>query len=281
MPHNHIPRQTRLRAVGAAFCCVFLLTAAVPSSPAAGEGADDPWAGRAIRTVADLNGKRLGVIAGTILDTAANDALDYTQIVYFDGNEAEIRALVAGEIDAVIDDEPVVRYISGKYPVLQRVEGTLQDDHYGFATRYDDAELHNRIDSVIGEFLDDGTLRELEEKWIDNPDEASRVMPDPPEAGGGAVLRMGVSPVSAPFVYKNPDGELLGLDIELMGLVARRLDMRLEVVDMEFSELVPSLLDGRVDVIGSCLSITDGRAKLIWFTREYYRGGVAALVYVG
>ena len=255
--------------VGLALVCVVALSASLPAGDAPGP--------ERIETVADLNGKRLGILAGTVLDNAANDALDFTRILYYDDTAAEIEALLAGEIDAFIDDEPVARYLAGTNPLLRKVEGTLIPDSYGFAAQYGDDEFYNALDGFLGEMLTDGTVDALERKWIDSPDEEGRVMPDLPEVESGRVLRFGVSPVSAPFVYENADGEVIGLDLELMDMIARRMNRRLEVVSMEFSELVPSLLRGRVDVIGSCLSITEERQAIIRFTRPCYEGGVAAI----
>lgn len=255
---------------------VWVLVAAILGVSFAGALAAEADSGGPVRTVADLNGKRLGVIAGTILDNAANNVLDFTQIVYFDDGDAVLRALLDGEIDAMIDDEPVVRYLVAKDKRLRRV-GLLEEDRYGFALRYDDNDLYEQVDAALGGFIGDGTVDALEKKWIDSVDDAERVMPDLPDQPAGPTLRMGVSPVSAPFLYRSDKGEIVGMDLELMQLIARRIDRRLVVVDMEFSELIPSLLSGRVDVIGSCLSITEERSKIIHFTREYYEGGVTAL----
>lgn len=256
---------------------VFLL--AVSCRGPAAEEADAGGAG--IRTVADLNGKRIGILAGTVLDTAADNALDFTNIIYYDNTEAEIRALIAGEIDAFIDDQPVARFLAARDPRLRKVEGILEEDRYGFAVAYGDDEFYDQVDAALGELLADGMLDALEAKWIDSPDEESRVLPEPREEDAKRILRFGVSPVSAPFVYEKGERGIVGLDVELMGMIAERHDRRLIVVGMEFSELIPSLLSGRVDVIGSCLSITEERGKLVRFTRAYYEGGVAAITLAG
>lgn len=233
-----------------------------------------------IQSLSDLNGKRLGVLAGTMLDDAANGALDFTQITYFDDNQSEIRALMAGEIDAIVDDEPVVRFLAAANPQLLMLQESLQYDDYGFAFNPENTALHERVNPILRECIDDGTIDGLVEKWVEGT-EADRVMPDmpdAPDAGNSPVLRFGVSSVSAPFAYPGADGEVIGLDIELMHLVARRLGMRLEVIDMDFAKLLPTLLADQVDIIGGCLSITEDRKKVILFTDGYYTGGVAVLV---
>ena len=234
----------------------------------------EPVQGETIRTIADLNGKRLGAIVGTTLDSAANKALDFTQIHYYDDSDDQIEALYLGEIDAFLDDEPVARFLAGRDSGLRVIPGRLMEDEYGYAMRLDDEELYEKINSLLVKRIEDGTLRRLEQKWLDSSEgEAAEPAPAP---SSGRILRFGVSPVSAPFVYK-VSGNIVGLDIDLMRNIAESLGMRLEVTAMDFSELLNALQSGDVDVIGSCLSITEERKQLVRFTDSYYQGGVAAV----
>lgn len=233
--------------------------------------------GDGIRTIADLNGKRLGVIAGTMLDEAANATLDYTIIQYYDNNVQLVDALLAGEIDAVVDDEPVIRFMVASDARLRRLEENMQYDDYAFAMRHGSTGLNERVSDAIAEFKRDGTIAAMVEKWIEGAD-AERVMPELPAAEDGPVLRFGSSPVSAPFAYSGPGGELIGFDVELLERVSRRLGLRLEVTEMEFSSLIPSLLSGSVDIVGACMSVTEERKRIVGFTESYYRGGVAVMV---
>ena len=234
----------------------------------------EPGLGEKIRTVADLNGKRLGAIVGTTLDSAANGSLDFTQIHYYNDSDEQIEALYLGEIDAFLDDEPVARFLAGRDSGLRVVEGVLMEDEYGYAMRLDDEGLYEKINPLLVKKIEDGTLRRLEKKWIDSSE--GETAEPAPELSAGRILRFGVSPVSAPFVYK-VKGRIAGLDIDLMRDIAESLGMRLEVVVMDFGELMGALQSGDVDVIGSCFSITEERKRLVRFTDSYYQGGVAAV----
>ena len=227
--------------------------------------------------ISDLNGKRIAVIAGTSLDAVANAELDFTQIVYFDTSEQRVEALLADEVDAIIDDEPVVRYAASVDPRLRALEGILDEDQYGYAFRYGEDDLYYLVNRAMRQLIKDGTLAEMEQRWLDGKGERKvPEFPDPPE--NAPVLRFGVSSISAPFTYLDADGNVTGLDIEFMHRIANAINYRLEVTDMEFSFLIPSLINKRADVIGGCFSITPERAKLIRFTDPYHKGGVSALV---
>ena len=47
---------------------------------------------------------------------------------------------------------------------------------------------------------------------------------------------------------------------------------------MEFGELIPALLSGKVDLIGACITISPERSEKILFSDAYYTGGIGALV---
>jgi ABC-type amino acid transport/signal transduction systems, periplasmic component/domain len=271
-PINRKPYSLRhIRGLETLLAVLLIVTFALVRGGWAGE----PW--KKVETVNDLNGLRLSVVAGTSLDNAANEVLDLTQIFYYDNIAQAIEAVLGGEVDALIEDQAVIRYLANTDPRLRQLEGILVPDSYGFAVHPSRDDLYEKINSSLMEIVRDGTLRDMEERWIDSADEATRVIPDLPAAKTGEVLRFGVSSISAPFCYVK-DGIVTGLDIELMERVARRINRRLVVVDMEFSMLIPSLLARDVDVIGSSFSITPDRARIIRYTESYYQGGVAALV---
>lgn len=230
-----------------------------------------------IRSVADLNRRRLGVISGTSLDILANSALDFTQIFYYDSPKHQIEALFRGDIDASIDDLPVNAHFAKNDPRLYLLPEVLVDDHYAFAMRFSDSELYEKINSTLTEMLENGSVAEMQNRWIEgNSEDLVMEKYAPPEAG--RVISFGISSISPPFCYPGPDGEPVGMEIELMRKIADTLHLRLRVVDMDFSELIPSLLGGKVDIIGSCISVTPEREEIIRFTESYYDGGVSAVV---
>lgn len=54
--------------------------------------------------------------------------------------------------------------------------------------------------------------------------------------------------------------------------------MNLEIVNMDFGAMIPALVSGKVDMIGSCITITEERAKSVLFSEPYYQGGIAVVV---
>lgn len=264
------PRPVRPVAV---LLPVLMLLLMAGSLLAADDGRDKP-----ISKLADLNGRRIGVLVGTMMDIAAENGLDYTQLYYYEDLPSMIEALINHEVDAVIDDEPVTRMVAAVNPGLRVLEEQLEAGEIGFAVKPDRPRLLGILNQSLAAFKEDGTLDYLMEKWLEGPRD-KKIMPKPPESGSSdRIFIMGTSSVSEPFSYPGPDGAAIGLDLEMAMIIAERQGFRLDIVDMSFGELFPSLISGKVDFIGGCLTITDEREKVVDFTEGYYLGGVAALV---
>src|SRR4051812_3393526 len=100
----------------------------------------------------------------------------------------------------------------------------------------------------------------------------------PPESGLARVRRAGVLRWGAdrqggePFVYEDPaaPGRLVGFEVDLAAAVARALGVRAEMVQNDWSTLVPSLERGTFDVVLNGLEVTPARAARVAFTRPYF-----------
>lgn len=88
------------------------------------------------------------------------------------------------------------------------------------------------------------------------------------------LLRVGISEVP-PFVIQEPDGSWRGISIDLWRSVAAQAGYRFELQPMPFKELLPSLEDGRLDVVVGALTMTAEREARFDFTHPFYRTGLA------
>jgi polar amino acid transport system substrate-binding protein len=62
----------------------------------------------------------------------------------------------------------------------------------------------------------------------------------------------------------------VGIDIDLANYIAEKLGVELEIKDMQFSALVPTMQSGRADIIISGISPTEEREEILDFTDSYY-----------
>ncbi len=88
-------------------------------------------------------------------------------------------------------------------------------------------------------------------------------------------LRVGISPDYPPLIFMI-DGKVTGLESDLAQRVARSLQRPLTFVPMKFENLIPGLLEGKIDIIMSGMTVTPPRTMQVDFTDTYFRGGLLA-----
>ncbi len=92
------------------------------------------------------------------------------------------------------------------------------------------------------------------------------------------VLRVGVNPCFKPFSFVNEKKERVGVDIDIARLLAHGLGVKLKIVVPEsFSQLIPMLLNDKVDIIIAGMTRNFKRAKLVDFTDSYFDTGLSIM----
>ncbi len=93
-------------------------------------------------------------------------------------------------------------------------------------------------------------------------------------------LTVATSPYYAPqeFIDDAKEGQAryVGADMELARLIAERMGVELEIVPMEFTEVLSTVAEGEYDLAISALSFTSGRATMLEMSKGYYYSGEPA-----
>jgi polar amino acid transport system substrate-binding protein len=96
------------------------------------------------------------------------------------------------------------------------------------------------------------------------------------------ILKVGTSPDFPPFEFINETtNEIVGIDIDLIKLVAKKIGYEVEIVPIDFEGLIPALQAGQIDVIASGMTITEERKKVVDFTIPYWEADQAIIVVKG
>jgi polar amino acid transport system substrate-binding protein len=229
-------------------------------------------------SLSDLEGgKTFAVPTGTVADQFVLDRFPDAKLLYYNSVLDCALAVKNRMADAAIYDLPVLKNIAGKNEGIVVLEELLTPDNYGFAVRLDNRILKMAIDEVVSEAKADGTYRKMLDRWFPDQGEPGP-LPTIESTGEAGVLLFGTAAITEPMAYYDKDRQITGFDIELALRVAKKLNKRLEVIDLEFGALLPALISGRVEMIGAGMSITEERAKSVLFSESYYEGGIAALV---
>ncbi len=227
--------------------------------------------------LSQLESKEFAVPTGTAADKLVLSRFPNAKFKYFNSVLDAALAVNAGKADAAAYDEPILKNIAAKNSGLTVLPEMLTKDNYGFAVPLNRKDLKNAIDQVVSELRTSGKYEAMLQRWLPKSGNPA-AMPAIPADGTKGVLKLGTSAVTEPFSFVDGSHAVVGLDIEIAALVARKLDMKLEVVNMEFGSMIPALISGKVDMIAACITITEERAKKVLFSEPYYTGGIAALV---
>jgi ABC-type amino acid transport substrate-binding protein len=122
--------------------------------------------GSDIQTVDDLKGKIVGAQLGTTGADYAKNKTDAKSVRTYDLIDDAFNALGAGQVEAVINDCPVSKYAEKAHPNLAVVRSIPTNELYGFAFPKGSDALQEGFNKALGEIKDDGTLKNIQDKWL-------------------------------------------------------------------------------------------------------------------
>jgi ABC-type amino acid transport substrate-binding protein len=93
----------------------------------------------------------------------------------------------------------------------------------------------------------------------------------------GGTLRVGMSGNQPPLNFKGKDGTMMGLEVDLATTLAVLMEVKLEIVQKPFGELLGALQKGEVDLVMSGMTITAERNLKVAFVGPYYLSGKSIL----
>ncbi len=80
-----------------------------------------------------------------------------------------------------------------------------------------------------------------------------------------------------PFEYKEGDA-FAGIDIDIANAIAEELGVELEITDIAFDSLIPSLNAGKADFIAAGMTATEDRRKNVDFSDSYFNASQSIIV---
>lgn len=78
-----------------------------------------------------------------------------------------------------------------------------------------------------------------------------------------------------PFEYHDEKtNEMIGYDIDLANIIAKKIGVPLEIKEMQFTSLIPTLQIGQADLVIAAMYITDERKQVVDFADPYMDTGM-------
>ena len=173
----------------------------------------------------------------------------------------------AGTSDAAIIDSLMAGAMVGEgtsYPELKVTDQKLTEELYGVGCRKG-SDLAAFIDNVFAETYADGTLQEIantygvQEALVEQPAPADYT----PAADGDVAaiqakgkLIVGITDFE-PMDYKDASGEWIGFDADMAKIVAEKLGVEVEFIEIDWDSKIMELDSGNIDVVWNGMTLTD------------------------
>ncbi len=232
-----------------------------------------------VTTVEQLEKMRVGVFgASANKEIIEKKNPKITNFFFSNSISDAVAALKTNKIDCFAADVPVLQLYANRNPDLKVAPLKIETFNYGVALKKN-SPLTEKISKVVKKFKEDGTLEKLKDLW-QGKDESKKTIASIPKQdweGKNGILKAYFTGDIEPFAYIGNNQTLIGLDIHLVYLIAKELDMKVEQTVAQFDSLIPALQSGKADVVSSSLTITNERQQSVDMI-PYYESYVGVLV---
>jgi polar amino acid transport system substrate-binding protein len=122
-----------------------------------------------VKSLADLNGRKIGTSKGSTSEQNAAKALPNSTILSFDDYPQAFLALEQGKVAAVTTDESILAGILAKAPNKDQLEIPnikISDEPYGLGIRKGDTKLLHAVNKALLAMEKSGEAKKIFEKWF-------------------------------------------------------------------------------------------------------------------
>jgi polar amino acid transport system substrate-binding protein len=122
-----------------------------------------------VKSLADLNGKRIGTAKGSTSEQNAAKALPKATILSFDDYPQALLALQQGKVFAATTDESILANLLGNAPNKDQYEIPdiqISDEPYGLGMRKGDKNFVDFVNKTLLEMEKSGEARKIFDKWF-------------------------------------------------------------------------------------------------------------------
>ena len=96
----------------------------------------------------------------------------------------------------------------------------------------------------------------LWERWTGS-DESAKVLPEQSWPGSNGTVQAAVCDTLEPMSYAGEGGKLIGFDVEMILLMAEKLDVHVEFTGMEFAAILATVQSGKATAIVGYVAVQD------------------------
>ena len=228
--------------------------------------------------------KTYAVEAGSAGETAAKEkGFQYNAV----SSQADaLMEVASGTSDAAIIDLLMAGAMIGEgtsYPDMEYTD-KLTTEEYGVGCRKD-SDLASFINEVFAETYADGSMRETAEKYgvqeslVEQPETTYEASSDSDveKIKEKGTLIVGITDF-APMDYKDDSGEWIGFDADMARIVAEKLGVEAQFVEIDWDNKIMELESGNIDVVWNGMTLTDEVTSAMACTNAYCNNAQVVVV---
>lgn len=137
-----------------------------------------------IKEEGDLEGRRLGVVQGTLQEAYAVKNFPDTELVRFPDNNAGVSGVNTGSVDAHFLDYESAKSYAEQYDLEGVIDIPSFDAPAGFAIAPGNDEFREALNEALHAAMEDGTWKELHEKWFPGSPMPEQYLPSDEQGKG-------------------------------------------------------------------------------------------------
>lgn len=231
-------------------------------------------------SIDDLANKKVGVLVGTTGEIYAADyGTDSTrlQTEKFETLSQAVDALLEGKIDAVLTDDAPAKVFARKNPSLRILNQIFKEESYAGIVAKENMGLLDSVNIALIQMRAMGVYDSIFDSYIGGQTKY-HVSQD---SAVGPVLRVATNAEFPPFEFRCKKRGIVGIDIEIARYVANYLGRNLEIIDMDFDNIIDSVKAGKADLGLAAFSVTEERGQIVNFTDHYATSKIVIMVRSG
>ncbi|WP_026498862.1 transporter substrate-binding domain-containing protein [Butyrivibrio sp. WCD2001] len=231
--------------------------------------------GPELKSFEDLGGKRVSMLTGAPFEELVRSfAPDVAEFSYYNNMPDILLALKQGKTDAILQNNALADLAVNRDNELAHFPEILKESTFGIAFAKEDDDIdqwQQAYDAIPKE-----TLEELWQKWTGSDNE-KKVPIEQDWAGEAGTVKVAACDSLEPMSYLGQSGKVIGFDADIVLLMAKEMDVKVEFVPMEFAAILSYVQSGKAKMgIGSII-VTDERREAVDFI-EYYPAAFVLVV---
>ena len=200
-------------------------------------------------------------------------------VVSVDSQAKALMEVQAGTADAAIIDSLMAGAMVGEgtsYPDLTITDQKLTEELYGVGCRKG-SDLADFINSVFAETYADGTMLEIaktygvQESLVEQPAAEEVSYADDGDVAyikDKGTLIVGITDFE-PMDYKDENGEWIGFDADMAKLVAEKLGVEIQFIEIDWDNKILELEAKSIDVVWNGMTLTSEVMNAMQCTNAY------------